>query len=206
MAEFWNNTSIKYNQRNRIIERFLTDLRSSKQVNFSLESCNVCAAACAIESVGGNWKLKLPSIDGNAIFSQADLMFNYIYSYPKGLPVLDNGNGVCENECIENLAFAVKKLSNCKAECYYNGNNADLVDDIIEQLLNNNAAIVTSYKDDITTGHYICIVKYDTDAENFIYYDSWNENPRNKNNGSLESISKNELVNCIKHRYMSVYL
>ena len=131
------------------------------------------------------------------------LHWSYIYSFPEGLPVKDNGNGLCENECIENLAFAINKLSTSKAECYYNSNNSKIINELIE-ILKNNAAIVASYQDDNTTAHYICIVKYDSDKEDRIYYDSWNGNSRNTNGGRLERFSKKDLEKCIKHRYMKV--
>lgn len=199
----WNDTSIRYNQENRTIEKFLKDLRSSKQVNFYLESCNVCASACAVDSVLGGWLVKLPKFANKEFMTQADVMFNYIYSFPEGLPVLDNGAGLCENECIENLAFAINKLSTCTAKCFYNTNNQEIIE-IIKQELNNGNAIVTSYTDEKTPGHYICIVNYDTTNKSFIYYDSWNNNSRNKNCGKMESFDESDLTKCIKHRYMVV--
>ena len=199
-AKNYKDTSIRYNQENRTIEKFLKDLRASKQIGFSLESCNVCSTACGIEAIGGTFNF--PKID---FMSAADIMFNYIYSFPKGLPVMDGPNGLCENECIENLAFAVKSISNCDAECYYNGDNKKLVDAMIEAL-KDNVAIVASYADSTTTGHYLCFVNYDSSKKVFNYYDSWKGNSRNKNGGCLEEFSYDDLIGCIKHRYMVIHL
>ena len=195
-AKNFSDTSIRYNQQNRTIEKFLADLRVTKQATFSLESCNVCSAACAVESVGGIWKYDIPFY-----MSQADGIFNYIYSFPSGLPIKDNSNGICENECIENLAFAINNLTDCKASYFYNNDNKQIISEL-KNLLKNNVAIVTSYQDNTTTGHYICIVNYD--KGNFIYYDSWNNNSRNRNGGRLESFNEKDLEKCIKHRYMVV--
>lgn len=205
-AKYWNKTTIRYNQQKRTIEKFLTDLRTTKQVNFSLESCNVCAACCAIEAVGAEWKTKLPTLDNNNILSYADLMFNYIYSFPCGLPIVDRGNGICENECIENLAFAIGKMSTASAKVYYNNDTNIIASNIKDELLLNNSAIVTSYNDEYTPGHYICIVYYNQDLNMFIYYDSWNNSKRNLNGGILEKFKYDDLIKCIKHRYMTVKL
>ena len=194
MAAKYKNENIRYEQTNRIIEKFLYDLRVQKQVNFHLETCNVNALACAIEAVNNKFYVKLPQIEGKNIMSQADLIFFYIYQFDKEMP--EHGYGKCENEYLENLRYAAEKLAHVNAKTIYTDTQAELITIAKAAISNQNCAIVTSYADDKTTGHYITIV--DMNKEGFLYYDPWGKNPRNKNGGNLELFTFNEFKKCNK--------
>ena len=43
--------SIRYDQTKRVIDSFLLDLRQQGELNWNLETCNICASSCAIEAV-----------------------------------------------------------------------------------------------------------------------------------------------------------
>lgn len=195
----WNDTSIRYDQTKRIIEKFLADLKKSNQINFWLESCNVCASCCAVESVGGTWKLDLPRVNNRAFMSQADLLFNYIYS---NVSVAD---GVCDNEVMEYLSYGIKALSDIKSDVYYTKDNNELITEI-KKSLKDNKSIVLSYKTDYNSYHYIDIVAYDTVKDLFYCYDSWADNKHCKNGGKLETYKSSFIKSRAKLRYMEVYL
>ena len=179
----WNDKSIRYDQTKRVMEKFLEELKKNKQVDFWLETCNVCASCCAIESVGGEFLFPLPRIANKSIISYADLLFDYIYT-------LDTYkvDGICDNELMENLMKGINAISTCKSEMIVNRNNKKLVESMIENLKNKNA-IVLSYTTDYKSGHYVCLTAYDTDKNIFIGYDSWGNNKHCKNNGILEEYS-----------------
>ena len=106
-AKYADKPGIRYDQTTKIIERVFSDLKTAKELNFWLESCNVCACACGVEAAGGEWKAKLPIIDGKEIISQADLLFDFCYSaYGKSI-LPDVKDGIMENELATNLAFAI---------------------------------------------------------------------------------------------------
>ena len=200
MAAKYKNENVRYEQINRIIEKFLYDLRVQKQVNFHLETCNVNALACAIEAVNNKFYVKLPQIEGKNIMSQADLIFFYIYQFDKEMP--EHGDGKCENEYLENLRYAAEKLAHVNAKTIYTDTQAELITIAKAAISNQNCAIVTSYADDKTTGHYITIV--DMNKEGFLYYDPWGKNPRNKNGGNLELFTFDEFKKCNKKRMLII--
>ena len=198
-TECWKNTSIRYDQTKRIIEKFLADLKESKQTNFWLESCNVCASCCAVESVNGTWKLELPRINGRAFMSQADLLFNYIYS-------LDfvKADGICDNEVMEHLSIGIQNISDVKADVFYVDSSTELIKNIKDSL-KNSKSIVLSYKTDYESYHYINIVAYDTVKDLFYCYDSWANNKHCKNGGKLETYNSTFFKKRARLRYMEVY-
>lgn len=199
MAAKYKNEDIRYEQTNRVIEKFLSDLKFSKEVNFSLETCNVNALCCAIEGVNNKFYIKLPQIEGKNILSQADLFFDYIYKNENNMPVHDKG--LCENEVIENLAYVATKLAHVNTEIVYTKTGKELADKA-KEVLKNNAAIVLSYKDEKTTGHYITLV--DFNEKGFVYFDPWGNNPRNKNGGNREIFEYSDFEKCNKCRMLIV--
>lgn len=193
----WNDTSIRYDQTKRTIEKFLADLKYSKQTDFWLESCNVCSSCCAVESVDGNWKLELPRINNRAFMSQADLLFNYIYSN-------SSVDGICKNEVIENLSAGINALSDVESTVCYVKNSNELLKEI-KRSLKEGKAVVLSYKTDYNSYHYICIVAYDTTKDLFYCYDSWADNKHCKNGGKLETYKSSFFKSRAKLRFMEVY-
>ena len=200
MAAKYKNNNIRYEQTNRIIEKFLYDLKFQKNINFCLETCNVNAVCAAIEAVNNNFYVNIPKLENKPIMSQADLMFCYIYQNEDEMPVHDKG--LCENEVIENLAYAAEKLAHVNADVVYT-NTKDELSLLAEEILKTkNAAIVLSYQDEKTPGHYITIV--DVNKEGFIYFDPWGKNPRNKNGGNLEVFKFDEFKKCNKMRMIVI--
>ena len=132
--------------------------------------------------------------------SQADLIFFYIYQFDKEMP--EHGDGKCENEYLENLRYAAEKLAHVNAKTIYTDTQAELITIAKAAITNQNCAIVTSYADDKTTGHYITIV--DMNKEGFLYYDPWGKNPRNKNGGNLELFTFDEMKKCNKKRMLII--
>lgn len=195
----WKDTSIRYDQSKRTIEKFLADLKSSNQTDFWLESCNVCSACCAVESVGGKWKLDLPRINSKPFMSYADLLFNYIYS----LDTIKN-DGICDNEVMENLAVGVQSISDVKAEVHYVKDSKTLLNEI-KNSLKEKKSIVLSYKTDYNSYHYINIVAYDTTSDLFYCYDSWTNNKHCKNGGKLETYKSSFFEKRAKLRYMEIF-
>lgn len=196
----WKDESIRYNQETAIIERFLADLKITKQATFWLESCNVSAACCGIESVGGEWKVKLPSINGKNILSQKDIMFDFLYSNAGGRYKRD---GICENEVPENIAFAINRLSTAIAKVVNVKNGQYGIESMIYSLASGNACEV-SYLTDYGGGHYICVVAYDYDAKEFIYYNSWLSDKMNKNRGIKERFPEAQLAEKMRPRYIEI--
>jgi len=188
----WEDSSIYYLQTTAIIERFLKDLKLSKQVNFWLESCNVSAACTGVESVGSQWKVKIPQLNDKNILSQKDIMFDFLYSDLGGKWKAD---GICENEVAENIVYAINKLSTAKAKLIKVNNDVTIIIDSLK----NKKACELSYTTDYGGGHYICIVAYDSETKEFIYYNSWPEDKMNKNNGILERISFDFISKRLRH-------
>ena len=200
MAAKYKNENIRYEQTNRIIEKFLYDLRVQKQVNFHLETCNVNAVCCAIEAVNNKFYVKLPQIEGKNVMSQADLLFCYIYQNDKDMP--EHGDGMCENEYLENLRYAAEKIAHVTARTFYTDTQRELETMAKTIIKSSNSAIVLSYEDEKTTGHYITIV--DINDKGFVYYDPWGKNPRNKNGGNLETFSFDDFRKCNKKRMLVI--
>ena len=191
----WKDSSIRYLQTTAIIERFLKDLKISKKIDFWLESCNVSSACTTVESVGGEWKVRLPQLYNKNIISQKDIMFDFLYSDLGGKWKAD---GICENEVAENLVYAVNNLSTAKAVLCKFDNSNKAVSSMIESLKNKKGC-VCSYTTIYNTGHYISIVAYDSDTDEFIIYNSWPEDSINKNNGIQERISSSFLKEKLRY-------
>lgn len=192
----WKDTSIRYLQTTAIIERFLADLKAAKQLSFSLESCNVSSACCGVEGVGAEWRVRLPQLNGRNVLSQKDIMFDYLYS---DLPGLYKADGICENEVPENLVMAVNALSTAHARL--------IKDNCIEnmkQSLKKGSACVLSYLTDYGGGHYICVVAYNEDTKEFIYYNSWPDDKMNRNGGIQERFSEADLAKRMRPRYIEI--
>lgn len=200
MAAKYKNNNIRYEQTNRIIEKFLYDLRLQKNINFHLETCNVNAVCAAIEAVNNNFYINIPKIENKSIMSQADLVFCYIYQNEDEMPI--HSKGLCENEVIENLAYVAEKLAHVNANVVYTSTKDELLLKAQETLETKNAAIVLSYQDEKTPGHYITIV--DVNTEGFIYFDPWGKNPRNKNGGNFEVFKFDDFKKCNKMRMMVI--
>lgn len=172
-----HDPSIRYDQTNNIIERFLKDLKSSSQIKFWLESCNVEASCCAVEAVGGLFTCPLPVIKGQHVMGYGDLMFAFLYSDygQKNIPVNMNQP---DNEFVDNLAFAINNMTNVKARVNHNK--------AIVNTLKQGNAVVLCYETDYKSGHYITLVQYNTEANMFMGYDSWADNIHCKNKGVME--------------------
>jgi len=199
-ASNWSVVSIRYLQTTKIVERFLADLKKSRQADFWLESCNVCSAACAVEAVGADWKATLPMIDGSFVITQADLMFDWIYSDGSGMYEVD---GVCENEVPENLRVAIEHLSNAHAALKTYEEPGVAMEDM-KASLRKGKACVLSYRTDYGSGHYICAVAYDTEKHIFLCYDSWPQNKHCKRNGILEEYGDEFFSGRMRPRYIEV--
>lgn len=201
----WQDESIRYIQTNAIIERFLADLKEAKLqgksgTDFWLESCNVSAACCGVESVGGEWRVRLPQISGKNIISQKDLMFDFLYSDIGGKWKRD---GICENEVPENIVYAINQLSTAHAQLINVTNGNAGVNAIKESLLSGKAC-ETSYLTDYGGGHYICFVAYDDEAKEFIYYNSWPDDKENRNGGIKERMTEHFLALHMRTRYIEI--
>src|SRR5574344_397818 len=197
----WNNQNIRYNQENRIIEKFLADLKYAKKLDFWLESCNVCACACSVEAVGATWKSNLPAINGSYILTQADLLFDYIYSSTYGKWSRD---GVCENEVPEHLTAAINAMSTAKAELHTYLSAAETVE-AMKEAVNTEHAAVFSYLTDYGSGHYIVAVAFDDETNEFICYDSWSENKHCKNGGAKERYTIDFIQERVRTRFIDVH-
>jgi hypothetical protein len=197
----WNNQNIRYDQKIRIIEKFLADLKTSKKLDFWLESCNVCACACAVEAVGASWKSNLPSINGDFILSQADLLFDYIYSASYGKW---RDDGICENEVPEHLAAAIGAMSTAHAELHTFTTAAEAAAEMKGAVQKGHAAVF-SYLTDYGSGHYIVAVAFDDETNEFICYDSWADNRHCRNAGVKERYSVNFMAERARTRFIDVY-
>lgn len=197
----WNYRTIRYNQEKRVIEKFLADIKITKQATYWLESCNVCACACAVEAIGAKWRCSLPMIDNKPIISQADLLFDYIYSDVYGKYKKD---GVCENEVPEHLTAAIEALSESKAELKTFFTTTDTVESMKAQLKKGHACVF-SYLTDYQSGHYIVAVAYDDEVDSFICYDSWSSNKHCKNYGVQELYTSQFLKQRLRMRFIDVY-
>src|SRR5574344_2049607 len=197
----WNG-DIRYNQTTKIIERFLADLKASKQTSFWLEECNVCASCTGIEGVGGEWTVQLPRIGNTEFLTQADIMFDAIYSGKFSMPV--TGDGLCENEVPQNLARAVGLLSTAKAD-YREYHDYDSMSSDIIKACGEGKASVISYRTSFGGGHFICIATYDDSTDEFICYDSWPSNGLCRNGGIRERYSPSFFKDSARLRAVVIY-
>lgn len=197
------NTSIRYDQKNNVAETMLADLKSVKMVNFWLESCNVESCACGVEAVGAKWLHEIPKTkDGKAMFGQGDLMFSLLFSPygQKNAPSVKMG--VMENEVADNLVWAIKENSTAFARIV--ACNPATVCDLMRSALKLGHAVVVSYLTDYRSGHYICVVQYDTDKNIFRCYDSWADNKHCKKNGVLEEYDDKFFSNRARERFIEI--
>jgi len=181
-----DSDSIHYDQTNNIFERFLHDLKTSGQTKFFLETCNMNAAGCAAEAVGGKWKYVLPlGPDGKELFGQDDLMAFYLYSTygQKRAPIVVDG--LCENEVKENIAWVLQECSNVRTEIVTALNGSDMIQKMDDALLLGKA-IVLSYFTDYNSGHFITLVKRDSVLHTFTAHDPWPSNNLCRNGGVRE--------------------
>lgn len=177
------DTSVRYDQTKRVIDKFLKDLRNRKEINWNLETCNMNAAACLVEATGNSFKATLPRVDNRNLISQADLFVDICYTDPD-IPVKSDTE--CENEFPENITYVINKLSTAKATLITFKNINDMTA-AIKNVLNKGHGIELSYKTDYGGGHYIALVGIEGDK--IFAYDSWGANKHCKNNGVLEEYS-----------------
>jgi len=202
-AKYWNKTSIRYEQTTKIIELFLQDLKASNQSTFWLQSCNVCSSCCSIEAVGGQFKVKIPTLGTNKFMSQADVMFCLIYSkFGRGILPVKPAIGIVESEIMENLSFIIKTFSTAKTTNKYFKTNLELVESMKKDL-NNGSAITLSYLTDYGSGHYISVVNWD--GSKFYAYDSWANNVHCQKGGVLEEYSPEFFIKRARPRYIEVF-
>ena len=202
-AKYWNKTSIRYEQTTKIIELFLQDLKASNQSTFWLQSCNVCSSCCSIEAVGGQFKVKIPTLGINKFMSQADIMFCLIYSkFGRGILPVKPAIGIVESEIMENLSFIIKTFSTAKTTNKYFKTNLELVESMKKDL-NNGSAITLSYLTDYDSGHYISVVNWD--GSKFYAYDSWANNVHCQKGGVLEEYSPEFFIKRARPRYIEVF-
>ena len=202
-AKHWNKTSIRYEQTTKIIELFLQDLKASNQSTFWLQSCNVCSSCCSIEAVGGQFKVKIPTLGINKFMSQADIMFCLIYSkFGRGILPVKPVIGIVESEIMENLSFIIKTFSTAKTTNKYFKTNLELVESMKKDL-NNGSAITLSYLTDYDSGHYISVVNWD--GSKFYAYDSWANNVHCQKGGVLEEYSPEFFIKRARPRYIEVF-
>lgn len=197
----WNDGTIRFVQTTKIIEKFLSDLKASKKIDFWLEECNVCMACTAIEAVGGEWCVRLPQINNIEFLTQADIMFDFIYSEKFNMPI--TGAGLCENEVPQNLVKAISMLSTAKAEYKEYANSNDMIIDL-KNNITAGKAVEISYKTDYGGGHFICLAAYDDSTKEFICYDPWPENKHCKNKGIKERYSEDFFKERAKQRAIIV--
>lgn len=190
------DTSVRYDQTNNTIERFLKDLKTSGQTKFWLESCNVESTACAVEAVACLFKLPLPIVSGHVICGYGDLIFSFLYSNYGQAHAPHVKDGLAENEIIENLAFAVKEMTNAKATVHYNKD--------IKSALLRKSAVVLCYQTDYDSGHYITVVGYDSDRDTYLCYDSWADNKHCRKRGVLEEYSSTFFSTRMRPWFMEV--
>jgi hypothetical protein len=197
-----DNTEIRYDQTNNIIERFLFDMKTSSQSKFWLESCNVCSCACAVEAVGGLWKCKIPELSTKQLFGYDDLLFFFLYStYGRTKIVVKDGE--MENEIPANLVVAINECTTCKAELKTFADKKVMVEEI-KKSLKNGCSIVLSYLTDYNSGHYITVVQYDDITKSFVCYDSWSDNKHCKNGGKKEIYTEDFFITRARERYIEV--
>jgi hypothetical protein len=207
-AKNWNNTSIRYDQKNNIIEQVFSDLKRKGDLHYYLESCNVEATACAVEAVGARWVLQPPKINGITFMAQGDLMYCFLNSL-KVKPLLPAiSEFITENEFIENLCYAVPLFSSAYARIRQY-DDADDIDMPMIASLKMGCAIVLSYLTDYGSGHYITVVYYDVKKNHFICYDSWADNKHCEHGGVLESYPASFFRTRLqghRSRFMEVYV
>jgi hypothetical protein len=207
-AKYWDVTGIRYAQENNIIEQVFKDLKNAGKLDHWLESCNVEATAMGVESVGGQWRTKLPVIDGKTFMGQGDLMFFFLNA-EKIKPYLPMVSTVMpENEFMENLEYAVPYFSTAYAKIRQFNTSADIDLPMIVSLKMGRALVLSSLTD-YGTGHYITVVYYDVTNREFICYDPWSGNKHCKHGGVLERYPAEffrERMQGHRSRFMEVYV
>lgn len=138
------------------------------------DSCNVESTACAIEGVGGKWKIKKNRWEG-----YGDIMFYFLNSAQTQNEIPKSYADTPINEIMENLAYAVEYFSDAKAKVIHY-DDSKKIDKEIEKKLRKGAAIVFSYETLYGSEHYNTMVAYDEKRDLFLAYDPWPGNPHCK--------------------------
>lgn len=183
--------NIRYDQTKCFEDVFLADLKASGQTKFWLETCNVHAAASAIEAVGGKFKYDLPPApDKSPIYSQAGLIFLLLYSRYGQANNRSVAAGLCENEDRTSLAWAIPQIADVTATIITAKNSYDLIVQM-DASLKRGSANMLSYLTDYGTGHFINQVWRDPIAKTFTSMDSWSGNVHCKRGGDHEVYGDN---------------
>lgn len=195
----WHDRSIRYDQENNIIETYLTKLKNNGQSTFRLESCGVEATACAIEAVGGTWKVHKESWEG-----YGDRMFDYLNSSKNAKKIPIDDLNIPNNEFIENLAHVGRLFSDCTINVEHYDTPMG-IDFSMRSMLKTGSAIVLSYQTDYGSGHYITVVAWDQIKNIFYAYDPWAGNKHCRNGGSLEEYPIQFFTRRSRPRLMEVW-
>ena len=200
----WDDSRIRYDQSNNIIENFMEKEKALHAVSFIFESCNVESIACGIEAVGAPWKIPLPEAAGVKYIGYGDMMFNFLNSDKTRDKIPANNTTYPNNEIIDNLAYCVSIFAEAEAKVH-RLNNVELMVADMKALLKAGSAIVLSYTTDYGASHYITVVAYDTNTGEFICYDPWSGNRHCINGGVQERYKDRFFLKRAKNRFIEIW-
>jgi len=194
-----HDAGIRYDQENNTIEQYLKKLKAAGSIDFWHESCNVESVACAIEGVGGKWKVNKNSWEG-----YGDVLFDFLNSKANENKIPVNDAQSPSNEIMDNLAYAAKLFADVNAVATYYDNSKH-IDEAMEEMLRRGSAVVFSYTPtEGGGGHYNCMVTYSSSKDIFIGHDPWPGCPHCKNKGVFEEFTRKYLRERCRPRLLEI--
>lgn len=179
----FSDSSIKYDQERNGVEAIIKKVNAANKVNVGyLESCGICAFCTLMEGMEYlSSKLYLTFPTGKKIqFDDAVMVY-----------ANDPANGFDNSKMANRVAISYPKLANelfgARAEIVWSIDKNQLVSH-----LKSSDGIQICLKN---PGHWIAVVAYDEDKDEFIYMDSWGSRPGLKNGGVHEVMSAKDLSN-----------
>lgn len=172
---------IWYDQTKCCVDVFLRDLKGAGKLGFWLETCNVHAAAMAVEAVGAQFKYQIPTgPDGRPLLSQAGLMFCVLYGRYGQANAPHVVEGAAENEDARNIAWVLERCANVRATYV---ETTTPVEDAVDAL-GCGSSVVLSYLTAYGSGHYVALT--DMDGDKVVVFDSWAGNKHCSHGGVAE--------------------
>jgi hypothetical protein len=203
MSTHGRDPRIWYDQTKCFIDVFLRDLHMAGKLSYWLETCNVQAAAMAVEAVDAPFKYVLPiGPDNRPIVNQAGLMFAMLYNRYGQANAPYVSDSYAENEDARNVAWVLEQCAYVKA-AYKTFKDAQQTVDAVMYALKQGSSIVLSYLTDYGSGHYIALTDVDDDGS-IIAFDSWAYNKHCSNGGKLERYPQAFFAERARPRFIEV--
>lgn len=186
--------NIRYEQTHNAVESIIKKALHENEIDRGfLESCGASSFCTIMEGMGYLDPKEYMRFPTGETIQMDDAIMIYMND-PRNNDKFSRGH-LFDNRAAKNYPMLAKVLYNVEAELKFYQSRSVYVDDIIQSLDYGHGVQVCM----ITPGHWIAIIAYDKETEEFIYHDSWGGRPygipKLKNGGNYERVSIDEMSN-----------